>query len=322
MKTSNSVFTNLISILNDCKYHDGTGIGEKLNITRSAVWKAIQKLELYGIEVDSIKGKGYAFMQPLILLDKKIIKKEIKNKNIEIDIFETLDSTNEYLKSFLNDKKIKICLAEQQTQGKGRLNRHWHSQFGLNIYFSLLYTFHQDISELAGLSLVVSLAVVKTLQSYLPKKLTVKWPNDIFYDDKKLSGILIETQAETNGGCSVIIGIGMNVNMITDKTQEISQAWTSLRSITNNNFDRNLICTSLTNNLIHYLEQFNQHGLTYFQNEWNAVDCLYNKKITVKNTKTKIGGVAKGINDHGFLLIKTDDGKTIAVSSGDASIVK
>lgn len=261
-------------------------------------------------------------MQPLILLNKKIIQKEIKHKNIEIDIFENVNSTNEHLKSFLNNKKTRICLSEQQTHGKGRLNRHWHSPFGLNIYFSLLYQFHQDISELAGLSLIVSLAVVKTLQSYLPEKLKIKWPNDIFYDDQKLSGILIESQAETNGGCSVIIGIGINVNMIADKTKEIAQAWTSLRCITNHNFNRNIICASLTNHLIDYLEQFNHHGLSFFMNEWNAVDCLYNKKITVKNSKTKISGVAKGINDHGYLLIKTEDGKTIAVSSGDASITR
>ena len=322
MKTSNSGFANLLSLLNDCEYHDGTTIGEKLNVTRSAVWKSIQKLESYGVTVDSIKGKGYALIDPLILLDKKAITKSVKNKNIEIDIFESIDSTNEYLKKFLKDKNNRVCLSEQQTQGKGRLNRSWYSPFGLNIYFSTVYIFNKDISELAGLSLVVSLAVVKTLQTYLPKALKVKWPNDILYENQKLSGILIESQAESNGGCSVIIGIGINVNMHFDKENQISQAWTSIRNIVNNYIDRNPLCASLINNLMHYLAQFNEHGLASFKDEWHSVDCLYNKNINIKNAKTKICGKAKGINDQGYLLIKMDDGETRAFSSGDTSIEK
>ena len=121
MKTSNSVFTNLISILNDCKYHDGTGIGEKLNITRSAVWKAIQKLELYGIEVDSIKGKGYALLEPLLLLDPQKIKRLVKTKSMALDLFEAIPSTNDYLKTLGHQPdSLRVCIAETQTQGRGR----------------------------------------------------------------------------------------------------------------------------------------------------------------------------------------------------------
>ncbi len=256
------------------------------------------------------------------MLDKKQIKKNLNNKNIEIDIFDSLGSTNDYLHSFLKSSDMRICLAEQQTHGKGRLNHHWHSPFGVNIYLSCLYAFHKNMSELAGLSLVVSLAVIKTLQSYLPKMLHVKWPNDIYYDGKKLAGILIESQAENNGGCIVIIGVGINVNMYTDENKSITQDWTSLRCITNHCIDRNFIVASFTNTLIDYLEKFNQHGLLFFMDEWRSVDYLFNKNITVKNSQSKSSGVAKGINDQGFLLLETNANEIKAFSTGDTSVVK
>lgn len=259
-------------------------------------------------------------LNQLILLDKKEIKQGIKNKKIEVDVFESIESTNEYLKKFFPNKNNRICLSEQQTCGRGRLNRNWYSPFGLNLYFSCLYIFYKDISELTGLSLIVSLAVVKTLQSYLSKALKVKWPNDILYANKKLSGILIESQIDSRGGCSVIIGIGINVNMRTDHDNQISQAWTSLCNITKSYVDRNPLCASLTNHLMDYLNQFNTFGLIFFKNEWHSVDCLFNKKIVIQHAKTKISGIAKGINNQGCLLIKMENGETKAFSSGDTHI--
>lgn len=325
MKAQKSTLTNLVAILNDGKFHDGISIGRSLNITRSAVWKAIKKLEDYGIQIESIKGKGYAMHEPLILLDKQIIKKKLTHKNIEIEIFESIDSTNTYLKSFLaetKNKKTRVCFTEQQTKGKGRLGREWYSPFGQNIYFSCLYSSYKDLSELAGLSLVVSLAVAKTLNSFtLPKPLLVKWPNDVIYDNKKISGNLNEVQAEANGMCAVIVGIGINVNMEQDAEQSIAQPWTSLRNIIGKYVDRNELGVLLINNLFNYLENFEQHGLSYFINEWNKADKLFNQQITLKHDNNKIGGIAKGINQHGHLLIEVD-GVVKSFSSGDTTIVK
>src|SRR5579871_3974943 len=98
MKKLKPGFVNLITILNDGHYHDGSTIGEKLNISRSAVWKAIKKLKNYQIKVESIKGKGYALLEPLVLLNQEIIIQSISDKNIQITVLESIDSTNEYLK--------------------------------------------------------------------------------------------------------------------------------------------------------------------------------------------------------------------------------
>src|SRR3990167_7785614 len=97
----NSNLIKLVNILNDGQYHDGTTIGKSLNMTRSAVWKTIRKLTGYGIKIDSIKGKGYALQEPLILLNKQAIWKGLTHQNIEIEAVENITSTNDYLESTL-----------------------------------------------------------------------------------------------------------------------------------------------------------------------------------------------------------------------------
>lgn len=323
MKTITTNLTKLVTLLNDGDYHDGTTLGAELQMTRSAVWKTIKKLTNYGINIHSVKNKGYAMKEPLILLDKQQIKKKLTDKNIEIDIFENIESTNDYLKSHLATKKTRICLAEQQTSGKGRLGRTWHSPFAQNIYFSCLYFFHKDLSELAGLSLIVSLAIAKTLSSYPTEKdFFIKWPNDIFYHHQKISGNLIEVQAETNSKCSAIIGIGINANMLEDPQNDITQSWTSLQKITGKYIDRNELVATLMSHLVSYLKKYEEKGLSPFIKEWEMRDYLFKRDITLKHLNTKISGTGRGINEQGHLLMKCADGTLKAFSSGDTTIAK
>lgn len=321
-KKLNTNLIKIVSILNDGQYHDGTTIGETLKMTRSAVWKTIKRLESYEIKIDSIKGKGYALLEPLILLDQSKIKKQLTQAKVAINVFEYIDSTNDYLKSVKGEKGIKICLAEQQTRGKGRLNRDWYSPFAKNIYLSCLYPFQKDMSELAGLSLVTSLAVIETLRGYgISDNLYVKWPNDIVYANKKLSGNLIEIQAESYGASVAIIGIGINVNMLSDEDQ-VSQKWTSMQKILGEYINRNDLCARLIDLLLANIAKFTAQGLAPFIEEWVRSDCLTNQTIAVKNVNDTIKGRVTGINEQGHLLLHLANGTVRAFSSGDTSIVK
>lgn len=321
-KKLNPNLIKILNILNDGQYHDGTSIGAKLNMTRSAVWKIIKKLEEYGVDIDSVKGKGYALREPLILLDAAKIKKKITPKQIGITIFESIPSTQDYLKSLKHKENIQICLTEKQTEGKGRLGREWYSPFGKNIYCSCFFPFQKDISELSGLSLVTSLAMVKTLKKMgIHKNIFVKWPNDIVCENEKLGGGLIEILAESHGLSHVVIGIGMNVNMIVD-AENITQKWTSLQKITGHSIDRNELCAQLIDTLLNHLYEFATHGFAPFIEEWIKLDNLMNQTITLKNVNTIIKGKVKGVNDQGHLLLELNTGRVQAFSSGDTSIVK
>jgi BirA family biotin operon repressor/biotin-[acetyl-CoA-carboxylase] ligase len=186
-----------------------------------------------------------------------------------------------------------------------------------------LYLFHKDISELAGLSLVVSLAVVNTLKQFgIEKELHVKWPNDVVCDYRKISGTLIEVQAESHGACHAIIGVGLNVNMLIDERRKISQSWTSMRRATGKYLDRNLVSAELMKNLLKYLKRFNDESFAAFTDEWMASEMMSGKIISVKTVNETVTGVVKGINAQGHLELKLADGKVRVFSSGDTSIIK
>ncbi len=322
MKQLNPTLVKIVNILNDGEYHDGTTIGNLLGISRNAVWKTIKRLESYGVKVNSHKAQGYALSEPLILLDQKTIKQELQHKNLDIEIFETIKSTNSYLKTCDSNQTIKICLAEQQTQGKGRFNRDWHSPFGQNIYLSCLYPFKKDLSELGGLSLAVSLAVLKSIQmEQQDAKIALKWPNDIIYDAKKIAGCLIEVSAEAHNRSDAIIGIGINANMLQDNSN-IPQPWASLRQISGHYVDRNILATNLINTLLKYLDKFATYGLEPFLAEWNQYNQLLGKKISLKHGNAETQGTVIGINNHGHLLLELADGSVQAFSSGDTTILK
>lgn len=322
MKKLSKNLQEIIELLNDCNFHDGTSLGEKLNITRAGIWKLIRKLQDYGVGFEAIKGKGYRLTKPLILLNKNIIKKQIKTK-LSIETFATISSTMDYFKENHDHKNIKICLAELQTTGRGRFNRKWHSPFAQNLTFSIGYPFAKDISQLAGLSTVVGISICQSLKNYqLPKALKLKWPNDIIYDEKKLAGVLIEIEAETNGWCNAIIGIGLNANLQHCSKQTISQPWTSLKTITGKYIDRNLLCINIIKYLLANLEKFSKQGLTPFMSIWKNYDYLYGKKVTLQNFNKKLTGIAQGINKSGHLLLRQRNEKIIECSSGETSISK
>lgn len=321
-KKQSDSLVKLVSILSDGEFHDGDSLGTALRMTRSAVWKAIKKLQTYGVKVHSVKGKGYALLEPLVLLDIQKIQNSLKSNTLRVDIFETVDSTNQYLKAIKPSQHIHVCLAEQQTSGRGRWQREWYSPYGKNIYLSVLYPFHKDVSVLAGLSLVVSLAVLSTLKQYVADPaLVVKWPNDLIFAGMKLSGSLIEIHAETHGVCHAIIGIGINVNMLQDEGV-ISQHWTSLQKITGKYIDRNKLSVELLEALLWYLKKFEEDGFGSFVKEWAQADFLTGQFIELENASRRIQGKVLGVNELGHLVLQLPEGELRTFSSGDTTLIK
>lgn len=259
-----------------------------------------------------------------ILLDPQKIACLLNNETVQIEVFQTVESTQQLKKYLTADKDIQVCIAEMQTLGRGRLNRQWHSPFGQNIYLSLLYPFQKNIRQLSGLSLVVSLALCNAIETVIEQKekMWVKWPNDIVVASHKIAGILIEIQMESPDFCEAIIGIGINVNMQESDSNTIPQAWSSLQKISGYSLDRNIICAELIRQLLYYLKRFSHFGLDAFMKEWQQRDVLYQKPITVISGNQESSGLGKGIDPHGHLLLKMADGSIKSFSSGDATLKK
>ncbi|MEK6734552.1 MAG: biotin--[acetyl-CoA-carboxylase] ligase [Pseudomonadota bacterium] len=318
IKILSSNLVHITKILSDLNYHDGDSIGAQLGITRSAVWKAIKKLEEYGVEVVSVKNKGYQLKETLLLIDQAKIEEALAMPDVEIKVFENIDSTNNYLKKNIDPRKRKIYIAETQTNGKGRMGRFWHSPFGQNIYMSYLYNFKKDVSELNGLSLVVGMACLAAIKEIgIEAEIKLKWPNDGVYLKQKFMGNLIELQSESYGDSSAIIGIGINVNMLKDSSY-ITQNWTSLRKISRKYIDRTKLCIAIIHNLNFYLEQFTKYGLKEFLVKWQELDSLYNQEVKINNGEYE--GISKGINEHGNLMLELPTGVIKSISSGDTCV--
>lgn len=248
------------------------------------------------------------------------IKNYLLNNKINLDnyilsVFDSIDSTNDYLKQQENINKIQIACAEEQINGRGRFGRTWESPHGHNIYLSIKYPIITEFKHFASFSLCVSLCLVELLEELDISDINIKWPNDILYQGKKLSGILIEAN-QTYTQNELIIGIGINVNVAYEDLRKCS-----LFDITKKKYNRNYLIAQIITNINAYFTKFTQVGLQHFINKWSRYDYLFNKEVIIQshNTKTPVSGIAKGINEYGELLIM-DAGVIKAVNSGEATL--
>lgn len=324
----------LIQILSDGEFHSGERLGKQLSLTRSAIWKLIKQLAGWDLEIESVTNKGYCIPGGLTLLEtarlSPFIKKAQKSQLKQIEIFDSLPSTNDYLLHLKStnanpeeSKQNRACFAEKQTQGKSRRGRAWVSPFAKNIYLSLVWHFEKDPSELSGLSLAIAIATVETLHAFgIAKDFGIKWPNDVLWENHKLIGILIELSGEANDVCSAVIGVGLNVNMSNSALYDrnISQPWTDLQRLSDQKIDRNKLAGMLLNNLIATASLFQKQGLTAFLPQWQKLDLTLNKAVTIITNTTELQGIGRGINEHGHFLLEIKPGQIKHFASGEVSL--
>lgn len=316
---------DLLHQLADGKYHSGEDLGRQFNVSRAAIWKVIQKIESdYGLSIFAVRGKGYRLNQELQLLNQSLIlnklSKHTHNKISHLDVLFDIDSTNTYLniKSLEGAANGYVVLAEQQSNGQGRRGRRWVSPFGCNLYLSVLWRFQSGPAQLGCLSLFIAVAVVRVLRQWGVEDAGVKWPNDIYWQNKKLAGILLEVRGESSGPSAVVVGVGVNIAMPTEHDDKISQEWVNLESILQTKVDRNHFAALLINSLFDVLNNAveNQQSLL---NEWQSMDILKNKEIEVIFADKTIQGKAFGITKEGALRV-LQGSKETHCHSGDVSI--
>lgn len=318
----------VIDLLSDGECHSGEQLGQALDISRAGVWKYIKKIEQLGISIESIKGKGYKLKSHMHLLDSEkvagLLAPLVKENIASLVLFSIINSTNTYL---LNQQNIrgKICLAEMQTEGRGRRGRQWVSPFGRNIYLSIGWSFESGVSAVQGLSLAVGVAIVDVLNQYQIDRLYLKWPNDVVIKNsdsdeyKKLAGILIELRGDVSGDCDLIIGVGLNFDMET--AQPIDQPWVSLRQVFESELpDRNAVVAELISKIMQLLMEYERKTFACYRESWEAVNIHLQKKISVHQGKELIEGLCCGVNDEGALILLNDVGETLIVSGGEISI--
>jgi len=323
---SNAILQRLARYLSVNETRSGEAIGNELGCSRTAVWKHVEGLRALGIEIDAIAGQGYLLREPLELLESSSILAGLDSTVLEklrgLDVESSLDSTNSALNRLaVEEQHAAVILAEHQTDGRGRRGRQWHSPYAKNIYLSMGWKFENALSELGCLSLVVALATAQALSRAGLEGQTVKWPNDLLLDGRKLCGCLVEVQGDSQGPCHAVVGVGINVHMsASSHSAEIDQPWTDVHSRLPD-CSRNHLAGLLLEELVKGLELYAKQGFEPFRHHWARMDGLLGQRIEVFAADKVLRGTAGGINDSGALLLETGGG-TLTLYSGEVSLRK
>ncbi|AHM76208.1 bifunctional biotin--[acetyl-CoA-carboxylase] ligase/biotin operon repressor BirA [Yersinia hibernica] len=307
----------LIGILADGAFHSGEQLGEMLGMSRAAINKHMQTIKEWGLDVYTVPGKGYSLPAPIQLLDEKTILSYLPAG--QIAVLPVVDSTNQYLLDRITELKSgDACVAEYQQAGRGRRGRQWRSPFGANLYLSMYWRLEQGPAAAMGLSLVVGIVMAEVLHKLGAEQVRVKWPNDLYLNDKKLAGILVELTGKTGDAAQLVIGAGINLSMRESATNVINQDWINLQEA-GVIIDRNKLAAEILSELRLAVVKFENEGLSAFISRWREMDNYLDRPVKLIIGSQEIFGIARGIDQQGALLLE-QDGNIKAYIGGEISL--
>lgn len=302
----------ILALMADGEYHSGKDLGELLGVSRTAVWKHLQKLEAYGIPLESVKGKGYRLRGGLELLDADRIRAGLSPVAAgflsELDVRQSVDSTNvqAMARAVAGGAHGYVCLAEHQSAGRGRRGRAWVSPFGQSLYCSVVVEFSGGAAALEGLSLAVGVALVRAAKQLGAEGVGLKWPNDVLWQGRKLAGVLLEMTGDPAGACQVVVGIGLNVSMAQESAADIDQPWADMNQVLPG-VSRNELAAVMLDQLLPVLATYHLQGFAAYRQEWEAAHVHAGSDVRLLTVSEDIAGVALGVTDSGALRLQIGD---------------
>ena len=199
---------------NTDKYISGAEIGRRLSVSRTAVWKAVEQLKEAGYQIESVSNKGYLLSSNSDVLSEEGIMRYLKDPRLQIRVFPSITSTNTVLKAKAAEGAAAglVLLAEEQTDGRGRMGRSFYSPSHTGLYMSLLLRPSMPAADITGITASAAVAVAQEIEQLSGQKASIKWVNDVFVQDKKVCGILTEASIDCETGAvhHLVIGIGIN----------------------------------------------------------------------------------------------------------------
>lgn len=317
----------LLSLIADAKFHSGEALARQLGVSRTTIAKKIKQWQQCGLDIDVVHGKGYRLQQPIDWLDKTSIWQamppHIQALISYLDIQAVVSSTNDVVSQQLQQQKNSgiVCIAEMQQSGRGRRGRTWLSPPAGTFYGSVGWVFNEGFQVLEGLSLAIGVAVVEALEDCGVHGLSLKWPNDILWHGKKLGGVLIEVNAEMDGVCAVVVGVGVNLSLPHAIKQQIDQAAVDVKEILGQRINRQQITVALISHIVRLLQGYAQLGFASWHKKWQHYDALYGQEVEVLGLAQAMTGIAQGIDKQGALMINTAAGLQL-ISGGEVSLRK
>ena len=300
----------LLHLLHDGAEHSGGELATRLGITRSAVWNHVDTLRKQGIDVRATRGRGYRLEGGFEALDAERIDAAVRRYGTadiaKVEVVTVTDSTNERLLARAARDDIHGCvlLAEYQTAGRGRRGDSWIAPPGSGLCLSLGWRFELPPATLSALGLVMGVAVVTSLREHGAQRVTLKWPNDVLLDGRKVAGILIEMRSEASGPCTAVIGVGLNLRLSPQAQVLIDQPSGDLESAVSAPVSRNGLGGAVISELVACVRRFAVQGFDAFRTAWERDDALAGRSITLELPGRVIAGVARGVDRGGALVVE------------------
>lgn len=294
---------------------------ENLIANQDELTLALESAADYGLMITHNNGL-YTLENKLKILDKSIIYKHLEllnsDNDIELSIKDFVNTTTEeFDPREIKSNELKISIAEFQKQGRGRQNRKWFSPFGAGISCSIFKHLSKNINPI-GLSLYLGIRIIDALDEIGFHGIKLKWPNDLYYKDKKLGGILVDIYQNSDLDSVVSLGIGINYCLPNNKNFNFDTKKTPIdlcSIIKDENIDRSTVAGHLLKRVIETLNSFNENSLKDEQEKWKDIDYLYAKTITIEVVDKQITGINRGITSDGELILEVDS-KRIKIITG------
>ncbi|HET6490366.1 MAG TPA: biotin--[acetyl-CoA-carboxylase] ligase [Syntrophales bacterium] len=300
----------------------GANLSRELDISRTAVWKQVCSLRNEGYVIDSAPRKGYLLKETLDRLRPAEIGAALHSKRLGRRIvFESeVDSTNRLARdlAILGAVEGTIVVAESQTGGRGRKGRNWFSPPGEGIYVSLVLRPRFQPAEAPKMTLLTGVALAETLFHAVPSRVTIKWPNDVLLEGRKVAGILVEISTDIDAIDYMIVGVGMNINTPPDRfPADLRERATSLAAHAGHTVPRAEILGAFLDCFEHYYDLIGKEGFAPVIGRWRELSDMVGRRVRVQDFNRSLQGTIAGIDDDGVLLIKTADADIHRVIAGD-----
>jgi len=300
----------------------GARISAELGISRTAVWKHISSLRQAGYNIEAIPSRGYQLKRSPDILMPEAIQADLGCRVIgsRVCCLDAVDSTNLQACRFGDDGESEglVIVADQQSSGKGRVGRRWESPSGVNLYASILLRPAILPFDAPKLTFLSAVAVCRAILSVTGLRATVKWPNDVLLNGRKVAGLLNEMSAETDRVNYVVLGIGVNLNMRNDQfPEDLRYPATSLAIAKGSPVSRLDFTRILLQEIDTLYQLFLEKGSGPVFVAWEQLCEMTGKSVRVDCNGLQIEGVMTGLAEDGALLVCTATGKVERIYAGD-----
>jgi BirA family biotin operon repressor/biotin-[acetyl-CoA-carboxylase] ligase len=303
----------LLSLLTDGGTRSGACLARELHAGRGEITGLIRTLRAAGVDIGAARGRGYRLGGPVELLDgakiRRALRDETRSRIHRMDVLFDVDSTNTHLLGLPPPplRSANVCSSELQHSGRGRRGRSWFCPFGGGLALSVGWAFPAASMADPTLSLAVGVAVSRSLERLGARQIRLKWPNDIWFGERKIGGVLVELRTEAGGPAHVVIGIGLNVSLSAAERRAIESAGVRAAAISDacpEPVSRNVVAAALLEELLGMLDAFERDGFAVFRQEWAMLDALAGRQARVLAGDGSIEGTARGVDLDGALLLE------------------